>query len=59
MAYLVSIMPCAERDLEAIYQAINAERSDTAFRWFNGLERALSTLDEIADRCPVTPRMRV
>jgi len=52
-------MPCAERDLEAIYQAINAERSDTAFQWFNGLERALSTFDEIADRCPVTPRMRV
>jgi toxin ParE1/3/4 len=55
MAYLVRIADRAELDLYAIYQAINAEYSDTAFRWFNALERAIFTLDEIADRCPVTP----
>jgi toxin ParE1/3/4 len=55
MAYLVKIAPRAQRDLDAIYAAINAESSDAAFRWFNGLERALFTLEEIAARCPVTP----
>jgi plasmid stabilization system protein ParE len=55
MAYLVRILPRAQRDLDAIYAAINAEHSDAAFRWFDGLERAVFTLEEIAERCPVTP----
>jgi toxin ParE1/3/4 len=54
MAYLVKVMPRAERDLNAIYVAINAEHSDAAFRWFNGLERALLTLEDFPTRCPVT-----
>jgi len=54
MAYLVRIMPRAERDLDAIYQGINAQYSDAAFRWFNGLERALFTLEESPARCPIT-----
>jgi toxin ParE1/3/4 len=55
MAYLVNISLRAERDLDSIYVAINAQYSDAAFRWFNGLERALLTLEERPDRCPVTP----
>jgi plasmid stabilization system protein ParE len=55
MAYLVKITLRAEHDLETIYRAINAEFSAAAFRWFNGLELALLTLDEIPARCPVTP----
>jgi toxin ParE1/3/4 len=55
MAYLVKIMPRAERDLAAVYAAINAEHSDAAFRWFRGLERAVFTLKEAPVRCPVTP----
>jgi toxin ParE1/3/4 len=55
MASLVRISGRAERDLAAIYLAINAENSDAAFRWFNGLERALFTLEENPTRCPVTP----
>jgi len=54
MAYLVRTMPRAERDLEAIYQAIDAEHSDAAFRWFNRLENALLTLEENPARCPIT-----
>ena len=54
MAYLVRIMLRAERDLDAIFAAIDAEQSDAAFRWFNGLERALFTLEESPARCPVT-----
>jgi hypothetical protein len=47
-------LPRAQRDLDAIYAAIDAEHSDAAFRWFNGLERALLTLEEIPARCPIT-----
>lgn len=55
MAYLVRIMPRAERDLDVLYSAIDAEYSAAAFRWFNGLERALFTLEVSPNRCPVTP----
>jgi toxin ParE1/3/4 len=53
MAYLVRIALRAERDLDAIYAAINAEHSDAALRWYNGLERALFTLEENPTRCAV------
>jgi plasmid stabilization system protein ParE len=43
-------MPRAELDLDAIY----VEHSVAAFRWFNGLERALFTLEEHPARCPFT-----
>jgi toxin ParE1/3/4 len=55
MAYLVKISLRAEYDLETIYGAVNAEFSDAVFRWFNGLELALFTLEEIPARCPLTP----
>ncbi len=57
MAYLVKIMPRAERDLADVYAAIDAERSDASFRWFNGLERAVFTLEDSPTRCPVTPEI--
>jgi toxin ParE1/3/4 len=47
-------MPRAQRDLNAIYEAINAEYLDAACRWFNGLEHALFTLEESPARCPIT-----
>jgi plasmid stabilization system protein ParE len=55
MAYLVNVTPRAQRDLDAIYAAINAEFCDAAFRWFNGLESAILTSEETPERCPVTP----
>jgi plasmid stabilization system protein ParE len=55
MTYLVRIARRAEADLDAIYLAVNAKNSDAAFRWFNGLERALFTLEESPTRCPITP----
>jgi hypothetical protein len=55
MAYRVEIVPRAERDLAAVYAAINAEKSDAAFRWFRGLERALFTREDVPARCPITP----
>ncbi len=58
MAYLVSIMPRAERDFAEIYAAINAEHSDVAYQWFPGLDRALATLEENPSRCPATPERK-
>lgn len=55
MAYLVRIALRAERDLEAIYDAVNAEHSKAALRWFNGIERALYSLEVSPARCPPTP----
>lgn len=55
MAYLVRITLRAERDLDAIYAAIDAQHSKAAFRWLNGLERALYSLEKNPARCPVTP----
>jgi toxin ParE1/3/4 len=58
MAYLIRMMPRAARDLGTIYRGIDAEQSDSAFRWFEGLERAILTLEQIPNRCPVTPESR-
>lgn len=46
MAYRVDITERAERDLERIYLTIEADRSEQARVWFNGLERAVLNLDE-------------
>lgn len=58
VAYLVRITQRAERDLEAIYAAIDAENSAAADQWFRGLERAVFTLEESPARCPITPETK-
>jgi toxin ParE1/3/4 len=58
MAYLVKIMPRAERDLADVYAAIDAEHSNAALRWFLDLERAIFTLERNPTRCPVTPESK-
>ncbi len=54
MAYLIKIMPRAERDFANLYAVIHAERSDAALGWFMGLQRAVFTLEKNPTRCPVT-----
>jgi len=46
MAYSVDITERAERDLDSIYLTIEAESSEQAREWFNGLERTVLSLDE-------------
>jgi toxin ParE1/3/4 len=58
MAYLINIAARAASDLEGIYLAIDAEQSDSAFRWFEGLQRVILTLERIPNRCPVTSESR-
>ena len=52
MAYLVRTSAQAERDLEAIYRFIQADTSDHAATWFNGLRAAIQTLGEMPQRLP-------
>ncbi len=46
MAYRVDITQRAERDLDRIYLTIEADSSEQARVWFNGLERTVLSLDE-------------
>jgi toxin ParE1/3/4 len=54
MAYRVDLTERAARDLRRIYRTINAEDSVRARDWFNGLEKAVFSLDEHPSRAPVT-----
>jgi plasmid stabilization system protein ParE len=46
MGYSVNITERAERDLDRIYLTIEAESSEKARAWFNGLEHTVLSLDE-------------
>ena len=50
MAFLVELTNRAQRDLAAIYEYIQAETSDQASRWFNGLEAAIFSLASQPER---------
>jgi len=56
MAYLVSITSRAERDLAHLYGVINAEHSEAALKWYQGLKEAILSLEVQPNRCPVTRR---
>ena len=58
MAYLVKIATRAGRDLAALFRKINAADSIHAARWFNGLEKAIGTLENLPLRCPVAPERK-
>jgi plasmid stabilization system protein ParE len=55
MAYRVDITERAERDLERIYLTIEADSSEQARVWFNGLERTVISLDEHPARGALIP----
>ena len=55
MAYLVNVTPRAERDPVVIFDAINAEHSDAALKWYRGLKEAILSLEERPNRCSKTP----
>lgn len=58
MAYHVKLMPRAMRDLRALFEDIHASESGAAFRWYQGLERAILSLEETPNRCPAAPESR-
>ncbi len=55
MPYLVKITARAEREFASLYREINAEESDAALKWYRGLKEAVLSLEELPNRCPVTP----
>jgi plasmid stabilization system protein ParE len=48
--YLVRLTDRALRDLEAIYEFIEATTSERAFAWFNELVEAIYSLERLAER---------
>jgi toxin ParE1/3/4 len=55
MAYLVKLMPRAQRDLASLFDYVHAAESATAFRWYEGLRREIFTLEKNPNRCPIAP----
>ena len=45
MPYRVELTVRAARDLDYLYQQVHAAESLTAARWYNGLEKAIYTLE--------------
>src|SRR3989442_14924407 len=58
MAYRVELNTRAERDLDDLYEKINAAESIAAAHLYNGLERAVYALERFPRRCPVAPESR-
>jgi len=50
MPYLVRLADRALRDMEAIYEFIDAEASASAFAWFNDLVREIYSLERFPER---------
>ena len=55
MAYLVELSTRAEQDLNHIAQRISAGESAAAVRRYDGLDKAISTLESFPRRCPIIP----
>jgi toxin ParE1/3/4 len=55
MAYRVDIARSAEAELEELYLWVVKRAPQQGAAWFNGLERAVLSLDQHPDRCPVAP----
>jgi toxin ParE1/3/4 len=53
MAYSVEISRNAEAELEELYLWVVARAPQQGAKWFNGLERAVLSLDQLSKRCPV------
>jgi plasmid stabilization system protein ParE len=55
MPYLVRLADRALRDLEAVYEFIDGDSSESAFAWFNGLAEAIYSLERFPERGTVIP----
>lgn len=55
MPFRVEIARRAQQDLEALYLWVVARAPHQGAAWFNGLERAVLSLETQPERCPVAP----
>jgi len=58
MAYHVELSIRAEQDINYITERISADDSVAASRWFDGLEKAINTLETFPRPCPITPESK-
>ena len=58
MQYLVNLTDRALRDMDLIYEFVQADSSEKAFAWFNDLAKANYRLERYPDRGAVTPESR-
>jgi toxin ParE1/3/4 len=58
MPYRVDLTERAIRDLAYLYEIKNAAESLAAARWYNGLERAVFTLETHPRPCPLAPESK-
>jgi toxin ParE1/3/4 len=57
MAFRVRLLPRAKHDLEMIYRRVIQESPLQGTNWFNGLQRAIYSLQDLPERCPVAPKL--
>ena len=55
MPFRVEIARRAQHDLEALYLWVVARAPQQGAAWFNGLERAVLSLEAHPERCPAAP----
>jgi toxin ParE1/3/4 len=58
MRYLVRLTDRALRDMQAIYESIEAEAPESAFTWFNNLAREIYSLDRFPERGAIIPESK-
>jgi plasmid stabilization system protein ParE len=58
MPYLVRLTGRALRDMEAIYEFIEADASKRAFAWFNVLAETVYSLERFPERRAVVPESK-
>ena len=58
MPYLVRLTGRALRDMEAIYEFIEADASKRAFAWFNILAETVYSLERFPERGAVVPESK-
>ena len=55
MAYRVELAKSAEAELEELYLWVVERAPSQGAAWFNGLERAILSLEQLPKRCRIAP----
>ena len=59
MKYRVIIEPPARANIDEAYLWIAERNPGAAIKWFNGLEKAVQTLEDFPQRCPLAEESKV
>jgi toxin ParE1/3/4 len=55
MSYAVNFTVRAERDFAILFETVHAADSLAGLKWYEGLKRAILSLEKSPHRCPHTP----